>query len=101
MSVWIRMKCTFCVLHFTFFFPPAYVSALEDKSTVHALLSTVHALFSTVHGLKNSKNWSHDTIHTFKNYFAIMFSIFSFQFSVLKVQIVKNTLERLDPQFTN
>ena len=26
------------------------------------------------------KNGSHDTIHTFKNYFATMFSIFSFQF---------------------
>ena len=79
MSVWIRMKCTFCVLHFTFFFfSPARVFALGDKSTVHALLSTVHALFSTVHGLKNSKNWSHGTIHTFKNYFAIVFSVFSF-----------------------
>ena len=26
------------------------------------------------------KNGSHDTIHTFKNYFATVFSVFSFQF---------------------
>ena len=26
------------------------------------------------------KNGSHDTIHTFKNYFVILFSVFSFQF---------------------
>ena len=28
------------------------------------------------------KNGSHGTIHTFKNYFVTMFSVFSFQFSV-------------------
>ena len=28
---------------------------------------------------KGNKNWSHDTIHTFKNYFAIVFLVFSFQ----------------------
>ena len=28
------------------------------------------------------KNESHDIIHIFKNYFAIVFSIFNFQFSV-------------------
>ena len=47
---------------------------------------TVSALFtyysSTVHAFKNIKNGSYDTIHTFKNYFAIVFSVFSFQFSV-------------------
>ena len=31
----------------------------------------------TVHAFKNIKNWSHDTIHTFKNYFVIIFSVFS------------------------
>ena len=33
---------------------------------------------STVHIFKNIKNGSHDTIHIFKNYFATMFSVFSF-----------------------
>ena len=32
----------------------------------------------TVHALKNIKNGSHGTIHTFKNYFATVFSVFSF-----------------------
>ena len=41
------------------------------------------SLFITVHAaLKNIKNWSHDTIHAFKNYFATVLSVFSFQFSV-------------------
>ena len=43
---------------------------------------TVHHCSSTVHALKNIKNGSHGTIHIFKNYFATVFSIFSFQFSV-------------------
>ena len=34
----------------------------------------------TVHAFKNIKNGSHDTIHTFKNYFATVFLVFSFQF---------------------
>ena len=43
---------------------------------------TVATLFthcsSTVHALKNIKNGSHGTIYTFKNYFAIVFSVFNF-----------------------
>ena len=46
----------------------------------------VHALFThnarTVHAFKNIINGSHGTIHTFKNYFATVFLVFSFQFSV-------------------
>ena len=72
--VWIRMKPMFCVLPFFFFFP-ACISALGDKSTVHALLSIVHTPFSTVHELKNIKNESHGIIHTFKNYFTTVFSV--------------------------
>ena len=33
---------------------------------------------STVHALKNIKNRSHGIIHTFKNYFTTVFSVFSF-----------------------
>ena len=43
----------------------------------------------TVHVFKNIKNESHDTIHTFKNYFGIVFSIFSFS---------KNKLIQTDPR---
>ena len=32
----------------------------------------------TVHAFKNIKNGSHGTIHTFKNYFTTVFSVFSF-----------------------
>ena len=38
---------------------------------------TVQYCSCTVHVLKNIKNWSHDTIYTFKNYFATVFSVFS------------------------
>ena len=34
---------------------------------------------STVHVFKNIKNGSHDTIYTFKNYFATVFLVFSFR----------------------
>ena len=34
---------------------------------------------STVHVFKNIKNGSHDIIYTFKNYFAPVFSVFSFR----------------------
>ena len=40
------------------------------------------SLFITVHALKNIKNGSHGTIHTFKNYFTTVLSVFSFQFSI-------------------
>ena len=39
------------------------------------------ALFMHCLHIKNIKNGSHDTIYTFKNYFATVFSVFSFQFS--------------------
>ena len=48
-----------------------WVYCAEDKITIHAL-------FITVHALKNIKNGSHGTIHTFKNYLATVFSVFSF-----------------------
>ena len=37
---------------------------------------------SNVQGTKDTVNGSHDTIHIFKNYFATVFSVFGFQFSV-------------------
>ena len=45
-----------------------------DKVTVHILfMGPTITLFRK----KNIKNGSHGTIHTFKNYFTIMFLIFS------------------------
>ena len=66
---------------FCFFFLPAFF----DFGRQILLLWTVYALFThcvyTIHVLKNIKNRSHDIIYTFKYYFAIVFSVFSFQFS--------------------
>ena len=39
---------------------------------------TVYQRSCTVHALKNIKNRSHGTIHTFKNYFDTVLSVFSF-----------------------
>ena len=65
-----------------FFFFFAFTRLRETNVTVHALfcycLCTVHNCSSTIHTLKNIKKGSHGTIYTFKNYFATVFSIFSF-----------------------
>jgi len=51
--------------------------------TVRALFITIYALFTDPQRLYSEKiyikNGSHDTIHTFKNYFNIVFSVFNFQ----------------------
>ena len=80
------ISCAFglrvCVFQFTFstfffFFLPAFV----DSGRQYLLLWTVYILFThrayTVYVLKNIKNGSRDTIYTFKNYFATVFSVFS------------------------
>ena len=73
---------TFFASRFLFFFLPTFV----DFGRQILLFITVYALFThcvyTVHVLKNIKNESHDTIYTFKYYFATVFSVFSFQFSI-------------------
>ena len=59
----------------------------------------MHALFMyctcTVYAFKNIKNGSHDTIHTVKNYFATVFLVFNFQFSVS----VKISCIQTDPKY--
>ena len=46
---------------------------------MHCLVGLVHYLWDSrvLYSEKNIKNGSHDTIHTFKNYFVIVFSVFS------------------------
>ena len=57
--------------------------------SMHAfgVFSGFYALFTkhtdTFFNKNNFKTGSHDTIHTFKNYFATIFSIFNFQFSTI------------------
>ena len=45
----------------------------ETNCTFHILFTDPQPLYSE----KNIKNWSYSTIHTFKNYFVTVFSIFS------------------------
>ena len=72
------------------YFGPFSVSL--DCGRLHVLRVYVfflrsHALFtgptSTKSGKINFKTRSHSTIHTFKNYFATVFSVISFQFSTI------------------
>ena len=81
-AVWIPLKAasTFHVFGFFFFSLRVnsnltWVYCAGDKISVHALFITVH---NTIHTLKNIKNGSYGTIHIFKNYFFIVFSVFSF-----------------------
>ena len=73
------------VLHFTFFFIFLFFCALlltlGDKFYCYKLCMYCSHTVYTVHILKNIKNGSHNTIYTFKYYFATVFSVFSFQFS--------------------
>ena len=69
-------------LRFFFFCP--YLLTLGDKfycyeQCMHSVCT--HCAY-TIHVLKNIKNGFHDTIYTFKYYFATVFSVFSFQFLV-------------------
>ena len=56
---WLKVTLRFPV----FFFSHAW-TVQETKNIVHVILHTVHG--------------SHNTIHTFKNYFVTVFSVFSF-----------------------
>ena len=87
-----RLSFAFSTASFFFFF---FSACMNSNRTIHAheftiqeTKCTVHALFT--HCLRDPqpfysekiyiKNEPHGTIHTFKNYFVIVFSVFSFQF---------------------
>ena len=74
-SFWIGIICVwrfqFCI--FLFFF--SHVSGRQISLFMYCSRDP-QPLYSEK---KNIKNGSHNTIHTFKNYFATVFSIFSFQ----------------------
>ena len=85
---WPKLCLYVCVweLSLRFMFPPFFFPLRVNsnltwfpvqgtKITVYILFITVHNI---VHVLKNIKNGSQCTIHTFKNYLATMFSVFSF-----------------------
>ena len=72
-SVWIALILAFSIPRFFFFH-------MNSNFTWIYCLRTIHHCLCTVYLLKNIKNRSHDTIHVFKNYFATVLSVFSFQF---------------------
>ena len=77
--VWIQRLLNPAPMFFRFFFFFLFFTRLRrDRFYYSETIFTVHHCSSTVHTLKNIKNWSHGTIHTFKNYFATVFSVFSF-----------------------
>ena len=85
------LRCCVCIFtlfflfsFFFFFLHFTHFAENEDKrhwSGTVALLQQ-YCLWDPqpLYSLKNIKNGSHGTIYTFKNYFATVFSVFSFQF---------------------
>ena len=90
--VWIHVLNIY-ILHFFFFFFTRFGKTwllfiyclMNSNCKVH--FSTANSVLYTVYGPTNFifsnffiKNGSHGTIYTFKNYFAIIISVISFQF---------------------
>ena len=60
----------------------AFFLRSQFSRALHCLVGLVNSSRDPQTSIFNKtfiKNESHDTIHTFKNYFAIVFSIFNFQ----------------------
>ena len=75
--VWIELKETESHIAFSsfffFFFFPVHEQCRGQKNIVYTLFTNCSC---TVYSVNIHR--SHDTIHTFKNYFATVFSVFSF-----------------------
>ena len=70
-----------CVCVFTFFFFPTAALISRDNGYCSWTVATTFDYFNPQISLFSNffiKNWSHGTIHTFKNYFVTVFSFFSF-----------------------
>ena len=81
MNIQCRFGLDVCVYKrvfslFFFFFFPFFLAVVIDFHRQNSLFMNSAC---TVHVLKNIKNGSHGTIHTFKNYFTTVFSVFQFQ----------------------
>ena len=64
--------------HFSTFFHPGFRCFALGQGTIITIAILFMYCSSIVNVFKNIKNMSHDIIHTFKNYFVTVFSIFSF-----------------------
>ena len=80
------LDSTFPASRFAFFFFLAVnVDFSMNSVSVHCLRDPQTSFFNNFF----IKNKSHGTIHTFKNYFATVFSVFNFQFSTVSKQTLK------------
>ena len=61
----------------SFFFLSFFLFLMNTDYTVQETLCTVHGTHNHFVQEKKIKNGSYGTIHTFKNYFATVFSVFS------------------------
>ena len=108
-NVWtgIILAFAFCVLFFFFFFSRFVLGTII---TIHVLCQyyscTVAILFmhcswvTTTLFRKNIKSESHNTIHTFKNYFTTVFSVFNFNKNKLYPNgLIANLLTLFDIRF--
>ena len=78
LSIWIGLISCASAFFILFFLMHAF--QLETKCNIYALF--IHCLWDPqllYFEKKKIKNGSHDIIHTFKNYFVTVFSVFSFQ----------------------
>ena len=73
-SVWIHIRVCVSMFSLLFFFLVAIMDfSSMNSAPVHCSRDLKNSLFSNFF----IKNRSHGTIYTFKNYFAIVFSVFS------------------------
>ena len=113
MCVWIpslRFQAAFCSFFFFFFFffsrvlgYCSYCSMNSNRKYWLSAVNSVHMHCLRIHkfhflSIFLIKNGSHITNHTFKNYFATVFSVFSFQFQQNK--FYPNTPIRLCSHFS-
>ena len=80
--VWFQLKPVFSIFCFYFLVPAVLFDQLNREQCIHApFMDPQISLFNNFF----IKNGSHDTIHTFKNYFATVFSISIFSFNKNKL----------------
>ena len=86
-SVWIGLKVVESFVAFSRFFfflfvPAALFDQVNREQCIRALFTDPQISFFSNFFIKNG---SHDTIHTFKNYFATVFLVSVFSFSKNKL----------------
>ena len=72
-SVWIESASSVSAFHVFFFFSLRSTFQCFSVGSMHSLWNSQTSFFNNTF----IKNGSHDTIHTFKNYFVTVFSVFS------------------------